>query len=44
MEAYPTEDQVVFTGGDTSVEDTWIGYVLEGDAILAEPEDYMTLR
>ena len=44
MEAYPTEDQVVFTGGDTSVEDTWIGYVLEGDAILAEPEDYITLR
>ena len=44
MEAYPTEDHVVFTGGDTSVEDTWIGYVLEGDAILAEPEDYITLR
>ena len=44
MEAYPTDDQVVFTGGDTAVEDTWIGYVLEGDAILAEPEDYMTLR
>ena len=44
MEAYPTEDHVVFTGGDTSVEDTWIEYVLEGDAILAEPEDYMTLR
>ena len=44
MEAYPTEDHVVFTGGDTSVEDTWIGYVLEGAAILAEPEDYMTLR
>ena len=44
MEAYPTDDHVVFTGGDTSVEDTWIGYVLEGDAILAEPEDYMTLR
>ena len=44
MEAYPTDDQVVFTGGDTAVEDTWIGYVSEGDAILAEPEDYMTLR
>ena len=44
MEAYPTEDHAVFTGGDTSVEDTWIEYVLEGDAILAEPEDYMTLR
>ena len=44
MEAYPTEDHAVFTGGDTSVEDPWIEYVLEGDAILAEPEDYMTLR
>ena len=44
MEAYPTDDQVVFTGGDTAVEDTWIGYVSEGDAILAEPEDYMILR
>ena len=44
MEAYPTDDQVVFTGGDTAGEDTWIGYVSEGDAILAEPEDYMTLR
>ncbi len=44
MEAYPTEEHAVFTGGDTSVEDTWIEYVLEGDAILAEPEDYMTLR
>ena len=44
MEAYPTDDQVVFTGGDTAVEDAWIGYVSEGDAILAEPEDYMTLR
>ena len=44
MEAYPADENIVFTGGDISVEDTWIGYVLEGDAILAEPEDYMTLR
>ena len=44
MEAYPADENIVFTGGDTAVEDTWIGYVSEGDAILAEPEDYMTLR
>ena len=29
---------------DTFVKDTWTGYVSDGDAILAEPEDYMTLR
>jgi len=26
------------------VEDTWMGYVSDGDAVLAEPEDYMILR
>ena len=25
-------------------EDTWTGYVSDGNAVLAEPEDYMTLR
>ena len=44
MEAYPTEDHIVFDGGDTTVKDSWTGYVSDGDAILAEPEDYMTLR
>ena len=44
MEAYPTDDKIVFDGGDTSVRDTWTGYVSDGDAILAEPEDYMILR
>ena len=27
-----------------SVKDTWTGYISDGDAILAEPEDYVTLR
>ena len=44
MAAYPTGDDIVFDGGDTSVKDTWIEYISDGDAILAEPEDYMTLR
>ena len=44
MEAYPADDNIIFNGGDTSVKDTWTEYVLEGNAILAEPEDYMTLK
>ena len=44
MEAYPTDENIVFEGGDTTVKDTWTGYISDGDAILAEPEDYMTLR
>ena len=44
MEAYPTEDNIVFDVGDTTVKDTWTGYVLKDDAILAEPEDYINVR
>ena len=44
MEAYPADVNIVFDGEDTFVKDTWTGYVSDGDAILAEPEDYMTLR
>lgn len=44
MEAYPADDNIIFNGGDTSVKDTWTKYVLEGNAILAEPEDYITLK
>ena len=44
MEAYPADENIVFDGGDTTVKDTWTAYVSDGDAILAEPEDYMTLR
>ena len=44
MEAYAAEENSAFDGGDTSVEDTWITYISDGNAILAEPEDYITLR
>ena len=44
MEAYSADDNIVFDGGNTSVDDTWTGYISDGDAVLAEPEDYMTLR
>ena len=44
MAAYPAEENIVFDGGDTTVKDTWKGYLSDCDAILAEPEDYMTLR
>ena len=44
MEAYPADDNIVFDGGNTSVDDTWTGDISDGDAVLAEPEDYMTLR
>ena len=44
MEAYPADENMVFEGEDTTVKDTWTGYISDGDAILAEPEDYMTLR
>ena len=44
MEAYPADENIVFEGEDTFVKDTWTGYISDGDAILAEPEDYMTLR
>ena len=44
MAAYPADENTVFDGGDITVKDTWTGYVSDGNAILAEPEDYMTLR
>ena len=44
MEAYPADGNITFNGGDTSVKDTWTEYVSEGNAILAEPEDYITLK
>ena len=44
MEAYPADDTVVFDGADTTVKNTWTEYVSDGDAVLAEPEDYITLR
>jgi len=44
MKAYPTDENIVFDGGDTSVKDTWTGYISNGDAVLAEPEDYINVR
>ena len=44
MEAYSADGNITFNGGDTSVKDTWTEYVSEGNAILAESEDYMTLK
>ena len=44
MEAYPADENIVFDGEDSTVKDTWLEYISEGDVILAEPEDYMTLR
>ena len=35
---------MIFDGGATSVKDTWTAYVSGGNAVLAEPEDYITLR
>ena len=44
MEAYPADETIVFDRANSTVKDTWTGYILDGNAILAEPEDYMTLR
>ena len=44
MEAYPTDENIVFDGEDTTVKDTWIENVSDGNTVLAEPEDYLTLR
>lgn len=44
MEAYPAGQNMVFAGGETSVKDTWTAYVSDGNAILAEPEDYINVR
>ena len=44
VEAYPTGKNMVFDVGEFSVKDTWIENVSDGNAVLAEPEDYLTLR
>ena len=44
MEADPAGKNIVFDSGDISVKDTWTGHISEGNVILAEPEDYITLR
>ena len=44
MESLLADKDSTFEAEDTVVKDTWINYVLEGDVVLAEPEDYITLR
>ena len=44
MKAYPADENIVFDGADTTVKDTWTESVLESNAVLAEPKDYITLR
>lgn len=43
MEAYPTDENITFDKGDVFVKDIWTKHVLKGDAILAEPEDYINV-
>ena len=44
MESLLADKYSTFEAEDTEVKDTWMNYVLEGDVVLAEPEDYITLR
>ena len=44
METYPTDEKIVFDGENITVKDTWTRYISDGNAVLAEPEDYMILR
>ena len=44
MESLFADKDSTFEAEDTTVKDTWMNYVLEGDVVLAEPEDYITLR
>ena len=44
MESLLADKDSTFEAEDTTVKDTWMNYVLEGDVVLAESEDYITLR
>ena len=44
MEALPAAESGGSADGDAWVKDTWRDYVSGGGAVLAEPENYMTLR
>ena len=44
IESLLADKDSTFEAEDTTVKDTWMNYVLEGDVVLAEPEDYITLR
>ena len=41
---YGVEEGIVFDGGNPTVETTWTEYVSDGNAVLAEPEDYINVR
>ena len=38
------DESRVFEGGDVRVRNTWTEYVAQDDAVLAEPEPYISLR
>ena len=38
------DESRVFEGGDVHVRNTWTEYAAQDDAVLAEPETYISLR
>ena len=44
MTPFLTDGDHGFTKEEQQVKDTWVDYVLQGNAVLAEPEQYITLR
>ena len=44
MDAYPAEAGITFEQDDAFVKTTWKEYVSDGKAVLAAPENYITLR
>ena len=44
MAPFLTDEDHGFTEEEQRVKDTWVNYVLQGNAVLAEPEQYITLR
>ena len=44
MAPFLTDENHGFTEEEQRVKDTWVNYVLQGNAVLAEPEQYITLR
>ena len=44
MASFLTDGDHGFTKEEQQVKDTWVDYVLQGNSVLAEPEQYITLR
>ena len=44
MDAYPANAGIAFEQDDAFVKTTWKEYVSDGNAVLAAPENYITLR